>query len=144
MKCIIYLSEAIADFDSCSLNKLAEFSADRNKNVGVTGYLYFCKGKFIQYIEGEDLEVSQLMDSIREDSRHKVLNELSDSELQERRFPSWNMRFLTAQDYPGANLETAIQELLLSIESDKDQMNHQIRNLWNNVTLISSLQSRLE
>lgn len=92
MDCIVYLSNSVSRFDSLELNRLVVQSADKNKKIGITGYLYMLNNKFIQYLEGEEPHVSSLIDIIREDKRHNVVFINRSTVIGKRRFPTWSMK----------------------------------------------------
>ena len=106
MRGIVYTSTALVPFDDEHLTELATRAAQRNEQLGVTGYLSFENNRFIQYIEGPHGPVTDLMASILRDPRHTVLHTLYDDQLQARRFPTWQMRWLRRSSF------VAIEQLL--------------------------------
>ena len=54
---------------------------------------------FLQWLEGKKEDIQILMARIYEDSRHRDILILSESEdVRERLFPSWKMKFVEADD----------------------------------------------
>ncbi len=94
MFALLYASIAKTKFDREKLSSLCEQSAASNLKLNVTGYLYYRDGRFFQYLEGEKNAVTNLMDRIREDPRHKVTQIIYDDCIVRRRFPTWSMRYI--------------------------------------------------
>lgn len=90
---LVYSSQEQVSFDEVSLLELAKSAAQCNAEVGITGYLYYDKGYFTQYIEGEREAIDRLTESLKRDSRHSILASF-DEDIQERRFSNWSMQLL--------------------------------------------------
>lgn len=110
---IVYVSEALQPFDDRQLMLLEHDSSGRNRERGVTGYLWFDRDRFLQYIEGECGEVDELFGSICRDPRHRVLGSASESPCVTRRFPAWSMRRLRPVDVIEIRLEQLLSEHLM-------------------------------
>jgi hypothetical protein len=93
---VIYQSSAVVPFGERELDELEQFAATHNAVHGISGYLFFERGKFIQYFEGEQADVDQLLENIRRDTRHEIGLVFFDHDLEERRFPTWQMKHITA------------------------------------------------
>ena len=102
MKAILYLSKATVPFDRKDLKELEEKSAANNQSLGLSGYLYFDGGKFLQYLEGEEEQLMPLYEKIQQDTRHSFLCQTVE-DIYERRFPEWSMK----------NIQTMMLELSL-------------------------------
>ncbi|WP_197466068.1 BLUF domain-containing protein, partial [Oleiphilus sp. HI0080] len=70
-------------------------ASKNNLVLDISGYLYFEKGTFLQYIEGPADALECLFNKITLDERHKIYRHISDTKLTERRFPDWSMQWLT-------------------------------------------------
>ena len=108
---LTYSSQALTDFDDESLLELADNSAARNEPLGITGYLYYRDGHFIQYLEGEQKAVEELMARIASDPRHTILSEVPLPPQPSAIFPHWYMRFL-GSNLPQKQAATIEDELL--------------------------------
>lgn len=117
MRALVYLSDEQTPFDEVCLVELASRAAARNAELGVTGYLYYAKGRFLQYLEGEVAVVSELMDRITVDARHDVRTFIHTDDLAERRFPSWGMRWINSGRRMQIELESVLSDHLLFIQS---------------------------
>ncbi len=93
MHLIAYTSEAV----SCSaeigsdLSDIVAIAKRENLTRGITGVLFYHKGKFLQVIEGRESDLRQLMDNIEKDVRHESLQVLIDTKVESRGFAQWNM-----------------------------------------------------
>ena len=109
---IIYCSKATTNFDEKDLIKLAYNASVVNKNLGVTGFLYFHYGYFIQYIEGDISVVQNLLDRIEKDKRHKVLYKLKSDPIAQRKFLFWHMKYITNKVLSVIHIEDMILKYL--------------------------------
>ncbi len=116
MRGIVYVSEAQMYFDNMTLESLAADAAARNFELQITGYLYFEKDRFVQYIEGDAAIIGELMDAIRDDRRHRILHEV-DEIIAERRFPTWHMRYLSRTELEAVKLEDVLTDYLLYMDN---------------------------
>lgn len=113
MFALAYNSEASVPFDDDRLERLASRSGTRNRNVGITGYLYFRDSQFLQYLEGQEDAVRTLMNRISADPRHRVTGIFEIGEIDERLFPEWAMRYI-GRDLPKRG-ELTVEDELRSI-----------------------------
>lgn len=138
----IYVSAAHRSFDDWALKELAEFSAHMNAKFGITGYLVYLDGRFVQYFEGAKSPVEQLMSNIRNDERHEILQETGEAHLVTRRFPTWFMRWLHHEELAQVKLERDLATLLLS----RKEMETTIweARLWLTVERVLALDHKLK
>ncbi|MGJ8726513.1 MAG: BLUF domain-containing protein [Roseibacillus sp.] len=113
---IAYSSQALTDFDDETLLELADNSAAKNEKSGISGYLYYRNGLFLQYLEGEQQNVENLMARIAIDPRHNVLSTVPLAIGSKRIFPHWYMRFL-GSNLPHNNAPTLEDELIFILET---------------------------
>ena len=110
---LVYTSIALAPFTEEALRLLADQASTRNAELGLTGYLHYADGRFVQYLEGSNTELSQLYGSIQRDCRHKIIAETNDPHLSMRRFPGWGMRWVRDHEIRVMGLETFVKDQLL-------------------------------
>jgi hypothetical protein len=67
-------------------------SARNNPARGITGLLLFNGRNFLQLLEGEDGEVSALMETITADPRHSGVSVLDRRAIPARACPDWAMK----------------------------------------------------
>lgn len=107
---LAYSSQALTAFDDESLLELADCAAAKNEQLSITGYLHFRDELFIQYLEGEQKAVEDLMAKITTDPRHEITSVVPLPSCPERIFPHWYMRFL-GKDLPSTSAPTLEDEL---------------------------------
>ena len=90
---LIYNSLAVRAMSSNDLLALLEQSRDKNKRLGITGFLVYHHGEFIQILEGGKKEVLDLYDTITQDERHTEVNLIWEGPIAERGFSDWSMAF---------------------------------------------------
>lgn len=123
---IFYLSKAGNDFQTDELAELIERAKLVNKELDITGFLYYQDQHFIQFIEGPELQVYSLMQRISNDKRHQVLFKLERE--QDKRFSEfWNMRWIETP--------TSMEPILLdysrcAIQLDDQVSEERTRHIW--------------
>lgn len=104
---VIYASRW-AETDRSEARMLAEIlegSARNNAEAGVTGFLLYREGWFLQALEGDLDAVDQTFDRIRRDRRHHDVRIVADEPTMERAFADWAMVAGHLGDVPSAVLE---------------------------------------
>jgi hypothetical protein len=106
---LIYFSEYDSS-KSLDLEELLSVSRRNNREVNVTGFLFFDGYYFVQALEGRRVDVSNTYHRIVTDDRHKNLILITSTEIRSRLFAGWAMGL-----HEGLNMET--REALLSVFS---------------------------
>lgn len=90
----IYISRitSIGLSGASTLNDIAEVSIAHNKAENISGILCYGNGYFFQYIEGSEQALTNLKNRILKDNRHKSIQTLAFSAIEERRFTGWSLR----------------------------------------------------
>ena len=83
------------------LKELAATSVSKNKVSGITGFLVYSNGHFLQYLEGEASILQKLLNKIHNDPRHEILDEVTLQESEEKVFPEWAMESVSPEDLSG-------------------------------------------
>ncbi len=91
--CLVYVSKRAEDCTDDDIQKILTSCEKNNPKKSITGILMHSGSRFIQYIEGDKNEVSQLFDRIKEDNRHQDVKIMHFERISERLFPSWNMGY---------------------------------------------------
>ncbi|MBA4489282.1 BLUF domain-containing protein [uncultured Paracoccus sp.] len=73
---------------------------ERNARLGLTGFLHAEDGIFVQWLEGPENALNQVVDSIMEDARHRDITVFSRGAIEERQFPVWAMGFSDGSQAP--------------------------------------------
>ena len=92
---VAYTSVATEPFDDEMLSSLLEWCRARNGSVDVTGVLLYRDGRFIQFLEGPEKAVRELVASISQDRRHTRVRVLLEDPVAERQFAEWTMGYQT-------------------------------------------------
>jgi hypothetical protein len=92
---IAYTSVATDRMKAEDLVRIVQESVHRNAERGITGFLLFRGGKFVQLIEGPRKSLTDLIDTLCADPRHTDLTIIHDEAIAERQFPNWRMKRLT-------------------------------------------------
>ena len=112
---LIYVSRAQVPFSDDELKRLVDKAKTRNRSLGISGYLCSFGQTFIQYLEGDESRVAILMDSIKKDKRHEVLNYIELDKIENRLFPDWGMRLITNEQLIETQLEQVLREMLTGL-----------------------------
>jgi len=116
LETFVYCSRAAEGVDDVEVDRIIEFSQNRNADRDITGILVFGSGVFFQWVEGPPTEVQNLIVSIHADSRHYDVVELDRSvDKRERLYADWDMERVEADD---------IREVLQdALDSTEDELN---------------------
>lgn len=91
---LVYMSHANKPFSDDELLELLSRARKNNTKLGLTGMLlYNGEGVFIQVLEGPADEVHTLYNKIKQDPRHRDIQDLVSLPIVERSFPEWTMAF---------------------------------------------------
>jgi len=93
LETVVYMSSETAPMSGVALHGLLSKARSRNRAVGVTGVLLYAEGGFCQVLEGPGCAVTETLDRIRQDNRHKGLIEIHRGIIRERVFPEWSMGY---------------------------------------------------
>jgi Sensors of blue-light using FAD len=93
---IIYSSEAATPMQTDDLQELLDRSRRSNAAKGITGALIYAEGSFLQILEGDKVQLQELMVKIRRDVRHETVSVLRESEVPVAIFGSWKMAYVSA------------------------------------------------
>lgn len=93
MHSIVYRSEAVDSFILPEIYAMLSSAKEYNANQGITGCLLYHSGRFIQLLEGEEHEVSDLFEKISKDARHDNIEIIQRANTPERLFNKWSMAF---------------------------------------------------
>jgi len=108
---LIYISTADHDFGETQIRDMLEDSISSNRENDITGCLLHYQGKFLHYLEGNQVEVLQLFDMIKEDDRHSQVGLLSHGDMTEREFGPYAMAY---ENFHRAGDRTEFLGLLIS------------------------------
>ncbi|MDN3582889.1 BLUF domain-containing protein [Mucilaginibacter flavus] len=93
MEYLVYVSTAKRLMNEEELLDILTVARTQNKVHHITGMLLYSQGTFIQVLEGEKDNLSQLFKNIELDTRHKNVIKLMTGTINQRNFPDWLMAF---------------------------------------------------
>jgi len=134
----IYSSTATKRIMKSDLYIILREARMNNKKSGVSGFLLFSDGTFIQALEGEEEVVKSIMGKISNDSRHDSLNILQEKNINERSFQNWEMAYVSPSPrdmatWSGLHNTTTLQDVILMIQKSPDIMANILPNLLQNI-----------
>jgi hypothetical protein len=88
---LLYASRVPREIEHSLLESILEQSRRHNQAAGVTGILCYSDRIFMQVLEGNRREVSELYNKIVRDPRHTDVEILLFEDIAERRFSNWTM-----------------------------------------------------
>lgn len=74
-----------------ALRNLLDISQRNNCDAGLTGFLHIEGRVVLQFLEGPQQQLEQMIQRIRRDPRHTEFVVLEEGTLERRYFESWNM-----------------------------------------------------
>lgn len=89
----IYNSAATKHFSDEELLELLEAARNNNAARNVGGMLLYVDECFFQVLEGEQEQVSEIVEAIRADTRHDKITEIINEPIAKRSFQEWTMGF---------------------------------------------------
>lgn len=90
---LICLSSATTIPTNSDLEELLRGARERNKKRGITGFLVYKNGMYLQVLEGPKDKVEELFNKIENDSRTTSVVKLKETTISQRDFPQWYMGF---------------------------------------------------
>jgi uncharacterized membrane protein (DUF373 family) len=88
-----YASTSTRDWTPDELLSLLTECQTKNTDNNLTGILLYANETFFQVLEGEEITVNKVYDSIKKDTRHKDCTVIDTQPIKERAFPYWSMGF---------------------------------------------------
>ena len=112
MYSIIYRSLAKPDFGQLEIYLMLSKARENNLFKGITGCLLFHKNEFLQLLEGDKNEVTELYENILVDTRHHHIETLKEETIAKPIFKDWSMAY-----YDFGNTQSSRYHKLLKINS---------------------------
>ena len=91
--CLCYISKKSSHLKNDDIQEIVSYSQENNTAKQITGVLISYKKHFLQYLEGDSIEVYALYNKIKNDSRHSAIHMLQYSPLKDRLFSGWSMAY---------------------------------------------------
>ena len=140
---VIYISTEMTSFSETEFMELSKASEISNKKNGITGFLMYQDGRFVQYLEGTEHAVKQVVRRIEEDLRHVVDFSYAERLKQGKRFPNWWMRLLSREDLKKVSLEGFLMEYMTFLDRVSGGDIQVTDAVWRFVDEVKRLQTRM-
>ena len=88
---LVYTSLPRAEMSPDLLDQIAQSSIERNSKKGITGILLGIEGRYLQYLEGDQGEVLNLFETLKQDGRHYEVHKWVQGNADKRIFSDWSM-----------------------------------------------------
>jgi hypothetical protein len=92
---LTYISRFNNDNKNGELERILSQAQTNNRENGVTGALVFNSDYFLQSIEGSRPVINSLLRKLIRDERHFALQIIEAREVDQRRWTSWSMKYLS-------------------------------------------------
>lgn len=102
---VVYVSSAVALFETADLVDVLEVSRRNNTRDAITGLLLYRGGNFMQLLEGDEDAVWRAHARITEDPRHRGIMTILQEPIEQRLFTDWSMAFGNLDDPAVASLD---------------------------------------
>ena len=136
-KQLIYVSLENQPFEEQALADLAQRSSEANAGHGITGFLFYRYGVFVQCLEGPCEAIEALSARIAADPRHAIAHQVMVNQEQPREFPDWHMRLFDFRNPTATQIESRLEEQLLNLRSRTDQDSAQLDEILNQVARLA-------
>ncbi len=90
---ILYVSLATHPMNQDELSQLLKHSRTYNREWGITGFLLYLNGSFMQMLEGQQPQIQSLVERIERDPRHHSIRTVYQGQISTRVFADWSMGF---------------------------------------------------
>ena len=103
---LLYVSRSNLQLPSqaAEVDEIVRVAQGRNSALGVTGALVFTEKHFAQNLEGPEEAVTELMESIARDPRHRDLEVVYSDNIAAARFAMWTMAYAGPSTFVAGNV----------------------------------------
>ena len=117
---LVYTSLPRIEMSKSTLDEITRISIRNNRKKGITGILLGIESRYLQFLEGDEEEVLQLFERIKQDPRHYELNKWVQGHSDERIFSDWSMAswLLTNEELKSIKALNEIRQLLKDPEQE--------------------------
>ena len=89
---LVYVSRTTEAFLKQDIEQIKFVSQQNNLQFDVTGILVFGNERFMQFLEGSEINVIRIFSKIKKDPRHHKIDVIRRGSIPRRQFSDWNMR----------------------------------------------------
>ena len=109
---LIYASELSEKLRLGDVELVLEASQKNNPAMNVTGLLFFSIPYFIQLLEGDEQDVRNLYEKVKQDERHRKVRIIKEQHVDNRLFDGWSMAYINDSDKVRAWVEKEFPTVL--------------------------------
>lgn len=95
---LVYVSKAIDNLSKQNMSDILSSSQRNNDRMNITGILVFSQGKFMQFLEGSEFNITQTFEVIKNDYRHHSVDIIRQRKISNRQFEDWHMRLTETEE----------------------------------------------
>ncbi|WPC76255.1 BLUF domain-containing protein [Vibrio porteresiae] len=95
---LLYYSQATRDMSLSDMKAILEKARTNNHNQDICGMLCYDNNYFLQILEGDAAEVTDLFLTIAADERHHSVVIMGVQGIESRVFPQWDMGYAGSSD----------------------------------------------
>ncbi len=137
--CAIYISKATMPITDILIKNILKKSRMHNLKRGISGYLYYEDGYFLQYIESDKPHtINELISVLEKDQRHQIINCFKTSKTGNKLFLDWSMGEIDKNQLINLNLEQQIMNYMKWLKSLDQSIDVNSSKIWSMVDLLSS------
>lgn len=132
MHMVVYTSRAVEGTEGC-LDAIISVATRNNKQKDITGALFFDNNTFLQVLEGEKVDLEELLHQIALDSRHKDINILINESVPQRTLKGWSMKKISLVEpssFHELNLELFRDALQNLVKPKADVFIHSLEQIF--------------
>jgi hypothetical protein len=115
---ILYCSKNLIEGEHAKqdeeINRILQSARRSNRELNVTGALFFNSAYFAQVLEGPKLAIEKIFENIQRDPRHGEITVLSSETGGQRDFPEWSMAHVAPPDEAASASMTVALDSALS------------------------------
>ncbi len=89
---LVYASRTTEAFLAQDIKQIEFVSQRNNQQLNITGVLVFGNCRFMQFLEGSEINVNRIFSKIKKDSRHHNIDVIRHGIIPRRQFSDWHMR----------------------------------------------------
>lgn len=88
---LVYTSLPRIEMSRSTLDDITRLSIRKNNKKGITGMLLGIENRYLQYLEGDEVDILELFNRIKQDPRHYEVNKWIQGNTDKRIFSEWSM-----------------------------------------------------
>lgn len=135
MKSLLYVSRSLLEEGQIDVEvqKIITTARYRNEHARITGALIFTHTHFVQYLEGPDAAINELVDRLGQDARHEDIRVVSTPPFSRRYFSDWSMAYGGSSAFVSSIVRSVFEGQ--GATSDPDKLIRLMREFTNDVRI---------